>query len=131
MGYKEIKKEIITLAKNEWRNEKEKTCMYRDRTGKRFCRITSLSECKRCRYYEPTQEAVYEAALNTIKRNDLDRDAMTAQQVRSGILLETAKLADLVDELRQARLRTAPEKLNKIVKRINELILGRGDDVEI
>ena len=126
MEYKEVKQEILRLANSEWRNEKDATCMYRDSTGKRFCRITSLSECKRCRFYEPTQEAVYRAALNAIRRNDLDRDAKSNQQIRAEIIAETAKIADMVEELRRARLRTMPDKLARSVNRINDLILGRG-----
>lgn len=70
-GYKEIKVAIEKLAKNNMLKggvKREDTCMYKvDDDSGRYCRATSLTKCGRCKFYEPTTQAVYEACYAEVE----------------------------------------------------------------
>ena len=58
-GHKKVKDMVIRTA-NMGGVEKATTCMYRG--NKRYCNITTHQTCRRCRFYEPTTAATFEAA---------------------------------------------------------------------
>ena len=59
--YEEIKPLIQDTAEHRNKEHKEDTCMYRGTDGERFCKMTTNTSCKKCRFYVPTTQAVFRA----------------------------------------------------------------------
>lgn len=108
-GHKTIKDMVIRTA-SMGGVEKATTCMYRG--NKRYCNITSHTTCKRCRFYEPTTEATFEAAAWFIgKYNE------QAQRMKR----ERKTLDGIAYRLNESGLKYTSQKIKKATEIMKEI----------
>ena len=124
MTYKELKNEITKIAKLRGAKSKSETCQYRGTGQKRYCTITSHTECGRCRFYEPSAEATYELALDAIRAaQDAEINArVELSDVKSFVLVNMAPVSEVAEQLYYSGQYVAAEKvansLNAITDRV-------------
>lgn len=104
-GFREIKAEIIKSA-NMGGVDKSATCMYR-RNGKRYCAITSHEKCGRCKFYEPSLTAVYDATLEMVHKSRAYVEAVNS---------EIKTLNGISKSLRDSGFKYMPERINRSIK---------------
>lgn len=63
--YNSVKKYILDVAtKTDGGGAREDTCQYRGTD--RWCKMTTNTKCKKCKFYTPTIQATYTAAYNEV-----------------------------------------------------------------